>query len=125
MSSAQSTNGIHHKSDNSASSPGASLEADIALLSSLLSQDLDGSDPDVAELLERLDAAEGIADGVESRLNGVIDHLDGLLSELETRTAPAQEDRSSVPVSAAVVAEVEEEVVVTSPKDGTPTAEKK
>ncbi|KAI0652736.1 hypothetical protein C8Q79DRAFT_886428, partial [Trametes meyenii] len=60
-----------------------SLEADIALLSSLLSQNVDESDPDVSELLRRLEAAEGIADGVESRLDGIMDHLDNLLGDLE------------------------------------------
>ncbi|KAI0328472.1 hypothetical protein GY45DRAFT_1326351 [Cubamyces sp. BRFM 1775] len=68
----------------------SSLEADIALLSNLLSQNVDESDPDVAEVLRRLEAAEGIADGVESRLDGIIDHLDNLLSDLEARATPEQ-----------------------------------
>ena len=68
----------------------SSLEADIALLSNLLSQNVDESDPDVAEVLRRLEAAEGIADGVESRLDGIIDHLDNLLSDLEARATSEQ-----------------------------------
>ncbi|OJT13965.1 hypothetical protein TRAPUB_9504 [Trametes pubescens] len=93
----------------------SSLEADIALLSKLLSQNADESDPDVVELLRRLEAAEGIADGVESRLDGIIDHLDDLLSDLETQTAPKQEESGDT-----AVAQVKEEVIIaTSTQEGT------
>ncbi|KAI1791960.1 hypothetical protein LXA43DRAFT_1094043 [Ganoderma leucocontextum] len=68
--------------------PKPSLEADIALLQKLLSEDVDESNPEnVAELLKRLEAAEGLADGVEERLDGVMDHLDTLLSDLEAKQA--------------------------------------
>lgn len=98
------------------------MEADIALLSSLLSQDnVDESDPDVAELLRRLEAAEGIAEGVENRLDGIIDHLDNLLGHLETQTAPKQAEGG-----ATAVAQVEEEVViVTTTQEGTPEGQEK
>ncbi|KAH9884632.1 hypothetical protein C8Q73DRAFT_719103 [Cubamyces lactineus] len=89
----------------------SSLEADIALLSNLLSQNVDEFDPDVAEVLRRLEAAEGIAEGVESRLDGIIDHLDNLLSDLESRAAPGQ--GTAATQSSAVV----EEVVVISSSD--------
>ncbi|KAH9854377.1 hypothetical protein C2E23DRAFT_71423 [Lenzites betulinus] len=78
------------KPDNALRSQG-SLQADIDLLSNLLSQNVDESDPDVVELLRRLETAEGIADGVESRLDGIMDHLDNLLHDLESRTAPKQD----------------------------------
>ena len=38
---------------------------------------------DVEELLRRLEAANGIADGVEGKLDGILEHLDGLLNSLE------------------------------------------
>ena len=74
------------------------LEADIALLQNLLSEDVDDSNADsenVAELLKRLEAAEGLADGVEERLDGIMGHLDTLLTDLEAKqvsgTAEAEE----------------------------------
>ncbi|KAI0673995.1 hypothetical protein C8Q78DRAFT_1076940 [Trametes maxima] len=101
-------NGAQRKS--SAAKSSNSLEADIALLSNLLSQNVDESDPDVAEILRRLEAAEGIADGVESRLDGIMDHLDSLLGNLEARTTPNRSKDATV--SAVAVARVGEEVVV-------------
>ncbi|KAI0714571.1 hypothetical protein C8Q76DRAFT_856477 [Earliella scabrosa] len=74
----------------------SSLEADIALLTRLLSQDLndpDSADADpasVEELLRRLEAAEGLADGVEERLDGIIGNLDTLLSDLEAAQEKAE-----------------------------------
>ncbi|KAM5534117.1 hypothetical protein V8D89_012208 [Ganoderma adspersum] len=63
-----------------------SLDADITLLQKLLSEDIDESNPEnVAELLKRLEAAEGFAGGVEERLDGIMDHLDALLGDLETK----------------------------------------
>ncbi|KAL1950901.1 hypothetical protein VTO73DRAFT_50 [Trametes versicolor] len=104
-------NGTGDKPGNNSSS----LEADIALLSKLLSQNVDESDPDVVELLRRLEAAEGIADGVESRLDGIIDHLDNLLSDLETQTAAKQGESGDT-----AVAQVEEEtIIVASTQEGT------
>ncbi|KAI8980598.1 hypothetical protein BD414DRAFT_492693 [Trametes punicea] len=96
----------------------SSLEADIALLSTLLSQDTDESDPDVVELLRRLDAAQGIADGVEDRLDGIISHLDELLSDLEARTSPNQGENGTT--STAVVTQVkkvEEGIVESDPRN--------
>ncbi|KAI0370104.1 hypothetical protein BV20DRAFT_944842 [Pilatotrama ljubarskyi] len=101
------SNGDDRKVEAATGSASNSLEADIALLSSLLSQNVDESDPDVAELLRRLEAAEGIADGVESRLDGIIGHLDSLLGDLETQASPGQGESRAV-----MVTHVEEEVVV-------------
>lgn len=66
-----------------------SLDADIALLSSVFLQsvDLEGRDvegPELQELLKRLEAADGVAQGVESRLDDIIGNLDRMLSGLET-----------------------------------------
>lgn len=66
-----------------------SLDADIALLSSVLSHsaDLEERDvegPELQELLKRLEAADGVAQGVESRLDNIIGNLDRMLSGLET-----------------------------------------
>lgn len=44
----------------------------------------DADDPQVTELLRQLIAADGVAKGVEERLDGIIDNLDILLSSLES-----------------------------------------
>ncbi|TFK79497.1 hypothetical protein K466DRAFT_437781, partial [Polyporus arcularius HHB13444] len=71
-----------------------SLEADIALLTQLLSGggsgDPEADGEEVAELLRKLEAAEDIADGMEERLDGIMDNLDDLLSDLEARTGGGQ-----------------------------------
>ena len=40
---------------------------------------------EVEELMSRLEAANGIAEGVEDKLNGILEHLDGLLNSLEAK----------------------------------------
>ena len=68
------------------------LKADIDLLRSLLKDDTVSGDPDaldestIQELLQKLETADGIAQGVESRLDDIIDNLDGLLESLEAQT---------------------------------------
>nr|VWO95677.1 EPI protein [Ganoderma boninense] len=78
-----------------------SLEADIALLQKLLAEDGDESNPEnVAALLKRLEAAEGLAGGVEDRLDGIMDHLDTLLTDLDAKQvagAVEEEAEASVP----------------------------
>ena len=67
------------------------LQADIALLRSLLKDETPiGNDENVDELnldelLQRLETADGIARGVEGRLDDIIDNLDGLLESLEAQ----------------------------------------
>lgn len=64
--------------------PPRTLHADIALLQSLLSQgEPEGGEPDVTELLRRLETADGIATGVEGRLDEIMSSLDDLLGALE------------------------------------------
>lgn len=57
------------------------LEDNVTQLSSLLSQE--PSETDVAELLRRIDAADGIAHGVETKLDNMLDNLDRLIASLE------------------------------------------
>ncbi|KAJ7103183.1 hypothetical protein B0H15DRAFT_942680 [Mycena belliarum] len=63
----------------------ASIEADIAELSELLSKDTldDAGEASVAELLARLESADGVAKGVESKLDSLLGNLDTLLASLE------------------------------------------
>jgi hypothetical protein len=64
------------------------LEADIAQLNTLLSDgSLNGSHEteDLMEILARLDSADGVAKGIEGRLDGILGTLDNLLTSLETR----------------------------------------
>jgi hypothetical protein len=51
---------------------------------------------EVEELIRRLEAANGIADGVENKLDGILEHLDGLLSSLEV-TGEKKENGSADP----------------------------
>jgi len=91
----------------------SSLEADISTLASLISSttttSTNGDRPDdpeavdggeneelgmeeVEELIHRLEAANGIADGVEDKLDGILEHLDGLLSSLGARGETKEND---------------------------------
>ncbi|KII93277.1 hypothetical protein PLICRDRAFT_35466 [Plicaturopsis crispa FD-325 SS-3] len=65
------------------------MSADIAQLSALLSEDppANGSENEVAELLRRLNSAEGMAQGVESRLDEMLENLDNLLKTLDPEVA--------------------------------------
>ena len=59
------------------------MESDLAFLQNVLSQEVDASQPeDVEELLKKLEAAEGLAEGMESRLDGIMGNLDKLLGDL-------------------------------------------
>lgn len=85
------THNLTSNVDSSKLSGGANLEADIAQLTSLLSQDtLDSQgEASVVELLQRLENADGIAKGMESKLDTVLDNLDNLLASLENREGGA------------------------------------
>jgi hypothetical protein len=96
----------------------SSLEIDISTLASLIASTTTTSttngartdDPgtvaeeetdelgmeEVEELMSRLEAANGIADGVEDKLNGILEHLDGLLSSLEAKGETKENDGSKV-----------------------------
>ncbi|TCD68302.1 hypothetical protein EIP91_011161 [Steccherinum ochraceum] len=65
--------------------------ADIAMLNALLAQQQPSSDADpasmsdldIAEELRRIEAAHGLAEGMEDRLDGLIGNLDRLLESLQ------------------------------------------
>ncbi|KAJ7155927.1 hypothetical protein C8R43DRAFT_1065498 [Mycena crocata] len=61
-------------SDPATAQINASIEADIAELSELLSKDTldDAGEASVAELLARLESADGVARGVEGKLDALI-----------------------------------------------------
>lgn len=65
----------------------ANLEVDIAQLTVLLSQETLSSDDDanIVELLQRLESADGMAEGVENKLDDILGKLDGLISSLESK----------------------------------------
>lgn len=74
------------------------LNADVAALASLLAATNGAADPDcelnnndLAALLRQLDQANGIASGVENRLDGLIGALDELLGGLEPDEADTKE----------------------------------
>lgn len=90
-------------SDKKSSDEPSSLETDISALASVIAstahttnggktgdpQTVEGEEADelraeeVEELIRRLEAANGIADGVENKLDDILKHLDGLLGSLE------------------------------------------
>ena len=87
---------LHQLSTATSVSTGFSFDADVALLTSLLSQssthpsadgdvvderDIEG--PELQELLRCLETADGIARGMESRLDDFIGNLDRMLGSLE------------------------------------------
>lgn len=79
--------------ENAANTPDkGNLQADIALLASLLAADKgdDIDDTDISELLQRLDTAHGVASGVESRLDGILGNLDEILGSLEASSAESE-----------------------------------
>ncbi|KAH7927254.1 hypothetical protein BV22DRAFT_1032006 [Leucogyrophana mollusca] len=63
------------------------LDADIARLNTLLSRDnLNANEEtDLSELLARLESADGVAKGVEDRLDDILGTLDSLLTTLENK----------------------------------------
>jgi len=77
------------KSSSDFKESNSSLEAAVVSSASILVQTQDhkpddADDPQVTELLRQLIAADGVAKGVEERLDGIIDNLDILLSSLES-----------------------------------------
>ena len=71
---------------------GTALDNDIDSLSSSLSDLLSASEEsDVAELLKSIDSADGLARGIESRLDSLLGNLDGLLTTLEQQNPSAEE----------------------------------
>jgi hypothetical protein len=72
-------------------------EPDITQLASFLSREPSDQDADVAELLRRIDEADGMAEGVESKLDDMLDNLDNLLASLEPEVAANKSSTDSMP----------------------------
>ncbi|OJA18056.1 hypothetical protein AZE42_05421 [Rhizopogon vesiculosus] len=88
-----------------------SLEADITHLSALISNgSLDDSNEtdDLKEILARLESADGVAKGVEGRLDELLGTLDNLLTSLE----PHDEER--IPENETTITVEAEQVAVIS-----------
>ncbi|KIJ66458.1 hypothetical protein HYDPIDRAFT_166679 [Hydnomerulius pinastri MD-312] len=84
------------------------LESDVRLLCTLLeggNRD-PTDDSELAELLARLDSADGVANGVESRLDELLGTLDNLLSSLEPENGDKTQ-RDLPPSSQAKVADLQ------------------
>jgi hypothetical protein len=81
----------------------ASIEQDIAELNELLSKETldDAGEASVAELLARLESADGVAKGVETKLDALLGNLDSLLAALEEEKADTsvQEDSQQPPAT--------------------------
>lgn len=91
--------------------PRSTLESDVALLQSLLVEDpnFEESDVNVVELLRRLETADGIATGLESRLDDIMGSLDSMLGALEPKGEIVEQE--SVVVRQGDVVVEEERVV--------------
>lgn len=78
-----------------------SLEADIAQLSALLSQEPSQGDSDVnvAELMRRIETADGMAEGVENKLDNVLSNLDHLLASLESPESKDGDEESRTKIA--------------------------
>ncbi|CAK5264461.1 unnamed protein product [Mycena citricolor] len=74
----------------------ASIEADLAELTDLLSKGTldEAGEANLAELLSRLESANGVAKGVESKLDSLIGNLDSLLESLEGEFAAQQDSKT-------------------------------
>ena len=48
-----------------------------------------GGEADIAELLVQLESVDGMAQGVENRLDNILENLDGLLASLESENGQA------------------------------------
>ena len=99
------TNGTNP--NGSSPQPHSTLEADVALLQSLLVQDpnFEESDLDVVEILKRLETADGIATGLESRLDEIVDSLDSMISALDSGGQVVEQESVAVQQGDIVVEE--------------------
>ena len=79
---------ISNKTNDPQVDASENLEADIAQINSFLSQEPSEaeSDANLADLLRKMDAADGVARGVETKLDGMLENLDQLLASLELVT---------------------------------------
>ncbi|KAF8844119.1 hypothetical protein BDN67DRAFT_963212 [Paxillus ammoniavirescens] len=70
------------------------LECDVTFLGSLIAESDQNptNDSELSELLARLDSADGMARGVESRLDEILGTLDNLLTSLEPKDDKKSQD---------------------------------
>jgi hypothetical protein len=106
---ASKTNGVSDKTTQESSN--GNLQVDISLLASLLSQDTSEEidDTNISELLRRLDTANGVASGVENRLDELLNNLDGLLGTLESAATTVETTEHMPPKRETVDANFQEE----------------
>jgi hypothetical protein len=75
------------------------LDAEVAALAALLSQghvdESELSEQHLAELLRQLEQADGVARGVEDRLDGMLKNLDDLLEGMESGSQDGKQEGSS------------------------------
>ena len=76
--------------------PKSGLEGDISQLSALLSQGTPARDADVAELLRGIETADGMAQGVEKKLDEMLNNLDELLASLESEITTSKAEPKPV-----------------------------
>jgi hypothetical protein len=79
-----------------------STEIDVAQLAQLLSQVEPSaeSETEITDLLHKLESADGIAKGVESRLDDILGNLNSLLASLETVSSPSTQLPHATPPKA-------------------------
>lgn len=104
---------------SSTASNGQFSAADIAMLTTLLAQQSADaqaalSDLDIAEELHRIEAAQGIAEGMEDRLDGLIGNLDRLLETLQSIPSANEQTTAQQPDTAVTGSST----VQSPPKDG-------
>ena len=94
----------------------SALEADVALLQALLVQDhnFEESDFDVVEILRRLETADGIATGLESRLDDIMGNLDSMLGALDPKGQIVEQESVVVQQDDVVVEEERVAAVATA-----------
>lgn len=77
---------IPNGTNSSARSPSNTLASEVALLQDFPSPPPsaeDGAGSNIAALLKQLDSADGVAQGVETKLDKILSNLEGLLEVLE------------------------------------------
>lgn len=75
------------------------MELDVTLLSSLVAEsgEIPADDSELSELLARMDSADTMANGVEAKLDDILDTLDDLLTSLEPKNSDKQQETTIPP----------------------------
>ncbi|KIY73415.1 hypothetical protein CYLTODRAFT_240281 [Cylindrobasidium torrendii FP15055 ss-10] len=84
-------------STNGAQTNGTQFQNDLAMLSDLLKEGAEVDENDgagVAALIQRLEGANGIAEGMEGKLDDLLSNLDVLLESMES-PKPVNEKKES------------------------------